>query len=278
MGKLDGKVAIVTGGARGQGRSHAVTLAGEGADIVICDIADQVKSVPYKMSTPSDLQKTVGLVEETGRRCIAVKADVRETAQMSEVMDSALSEFGKVDILVVNHGICSFHTIHEMPDATWDEMIGTNLTGVFKAMRAVVPHMVARGYGRIVATSSMAGRAGWENIGHYAAAKWGIIGLAKSLALEVAAHGVTVNVICPSSVNTDMMHNDASYKLFRPDLDAPTREDALPSFTAANVIPVPWVEPVDISRAIMFLVSDDARYITGETLAVAAGVNARNVG
>jgi NAD(P)-dependent dehydrogenase (short-subunit alcohol dehydrogenase family) len=151
------------------------------------------------------------------------------------------------------------------------------LTGSFNTIRAVVPHMIERGTGRVVAIASMAGRAGWENIGHYAAAKWGLIGLVKSLALEVAANGITANVICPSSVDTPMTNNEGSFRLFRPDLEQPTLEDALPALTAVNVIPVPWVDPNDISDAVLFLASDEASGITGATLSVAAGVNARNI-
>jgi NAD(P)-dependent dehydrogenase (short-subunit alcohol dehydrogenase family) len=157
-------------------------------------------------------------------------------------------------------------------------MIDTNLTGVFHAMRAVLPTMIEQRSGRIVVTSSMAGKLGFANVGHYVAAKWGVIGLAKSAAIEVAPHGVTVNVICPTNVATDMIQNSAAYKLFRPDLENPTQEDAMPGFQSLNPIPVPWVEPVDISNAMAFLCSDDARYITGETLAVAAGFNASNAG
>ena len=157
-------------------------------------------------------------------------------------------------------------------------MIDTNLTGVFHAMRAVLPTMIEQRFGRIVATSSMAGKLGFANVGHYVAAKWGVIGLAKSAAIEVAPHGITVNVICPTNVATDMIQNSAAYKLFRPDLENPTQEDAIAGFQSLNPIPIPWVEPIDISNAMAFLCSDDARYITGETLAVAAGFNANNAG
>jgi NAD(P)-dependent dehydrogenase (short-subunit alcohol dehydrogenase family) len=164
-----------------------------------------------------------------------------------------------------------------MSAQTWQETVDTNLTGVFNAVRATLPGMIERRYGRIVATSSMAGRAGWENIGHYAASKWGIIGLIKSVALEGAAFGVTANVVCPSSVATPMMMNDGSYRLFRPDLAEPTLDDALGAFTSVNVIPVPYAETTDISAAMAFLASDAAAMITGATLSVAAGVNARNI-
>ncbi|MDI3340450.1 MAG: mycofactocin-coupled SDR family oxidoreductase [Sphaerobacter sp.] len=277
MGKLDGKVAVITGGARGQGRSHALTLAREGADIVICDIAAQIDTVPYPMATEAQLQETVRLVEDLDRRCVAVRADVRDLGQMEAVAERAMSEFGRIDILLANAGIFSFGAVVEMSAQTWQDMIDTNLTGVFNAMRAVLPHMIQQRSGRIVATSSMAGRAGFPNIGHYVAAKWGVIGLVKSVALEVAPYGITVNAVCPTSVNTDMIQNEPAYKLFLPDVEHPTREDAARAFATLNAIPVPWVEPQDISNAILFLVSDEARYITGEAMPVAAGQNASNV-
>ena len=276
MGKLDGRVALITGGARGQGRSHALTLAREGADIVVCDIAAQIDTVPYPMGTQDQLEETVRLVEDLDRRCVAVQADVRDGAQMRAVVDRALSEFGKIDILLANAGIFSFGTIAEMSDQMWDDMIDTNLKGVFNAMRAVLPHMIERRSGRIVATASMAGRVGMPNIAHYVAAKWGVIGLVKSVAMEVAQYGITVNAVCPTTVNTDMIHNEATYKLFRPDLENPTADDALAAFSSLNVLPIPWVEPEDISNAILFLISDDARYITGTAVEVAAGMNASN--
>lgn len=276
MAKLDGKVALITGGARGQGRSHALTLAREGADIIVCDIAEQMETVPYPMAAQEDLDKTVALVEDLDRRCVAVKADVRDGGEMQGVVDRAISEYGKIDILLANAGIFTFSTIAEMSDQAWRETIDTNLTGVFNSMRAVVPHMVEQNYGRIVATSSMAGRVGFPNIGHYVATKWGVIGLAKSLAMEVASNGITVNAVCPTGVDTDMIQNEAAYRLFLPDAENPTREDAAGAFQALNAIPVPWVEPQDISNAILFLVSDDARYITGEAIHVAAGQNASN--
>uniref|UniRef100_A0A831X912 NAD(P)-dependent oxidoreductase n=1 Tax=Thermorudis peleae TaxID=1382356 RepID=A0A831X912_9BACT len=276
MGKLDGKVALITGGARGQGRSHALTLAREGADIVVCDIAAQIPPVPFPMGTEEQLQETARLVEDLDRRCLAMKADVRDVAQLRGVVERALSEFGHIDILLANAGIGSYSPVVDMTDEQWDDVIDTNLKGVFNAMRAVLPHMIERRYGRIVATASMAGRVGMPNLGHYVASKWGVIGLVKTVALEVAQYGITVNAVCPTSVNTDMIHNEATYKLFRPDLEHPTREDVMATFMSLNVQPVPWVEPEDISRAILFLVSDEARYITGTALSVAAGMNARN--
>jgi SDR family mycofactocin-dependent oxidoreductase len=274
MGKLDGRVAFITGGARGQGRSHAVTFAEEGADIVVCDIADDIATVPYPMARPVDLDQTVKLIEERGRRCIAIQADVRDSAQINSAVARAIDEFGKIDILLANAGICGFGKFWEISDDMWDDMIATDLTGVFKTMRAVVPHMIKRRSGRIIATSSMGGRMGNANLAHYVAAKWGVIGLVKTLAVEVAKDGITVNAVCPSAVDTDMVHNDALYGLFCPDLKNPTRADVEPRYAAMNQIPVAWLDPAEISRAMVFLASDDARYITGSTVDVDCGATA----
>ncbi|MDT7706150.1 MAG: hypothetical protein QOG20_1757 [Pseudonocardiales bacterium] len=278
MGKFDGKVVLITGGARGQGRSHALAFAREGADVAFCDIAAQIDTVPYPMSRSADLDETVKLVEELDRRCVGVTADVRDGGQVQAFVERALTELGRVDFLLANAGIFSFSTIAEMEEDKWQQMIDTNLTGVFHAIRAVLPTMIEQGYGRIVATSSMAGKLGFANVGHYVAAKWGVIGLVKSTALEVGGNGITVNAVCPTNVDTDMIQNPAAYALFLPDAENPTREDAAPAFQTLNAIPVPWVEPIDISNTMMFLCSDEARYITGETIAVAAGMNAANAG
>jgi SDR family mycofactocin-dependent oxidoreductase len=278
MGKFDGKVVLITGGARGQGRSHALKFAQEGADVAFCDIASQVETVPYPMSGQADLDQTVKMVEELDRRCVAVRADVRDRDQVDSFVHQAKAELGRIDFLLANAGIFSFSTVAEMSDTAWNDMIGTNLTGVFHAMRAVLPTMIEQGSGRIVATSSMAGKTGSGNIGHYAAAKWGVIGLVKSLAIEVGGSGITVNAVCPTVVNTDMIQNEAAYKLFLPASEHPTRDEAASAFQTMNHIPIPWVEPIDISNAMAFLCSDEARYITGETIAVAAGMNAGNAG
>ena len=278
MGKFDGKVVLITGGARGQGRSHAMRFAREGADVAFCDIAGQIDTVPYAMAKDSDLTDTVKMVEDLDRRCVGVRADVRDRGQVESFVEQARTELGRVDFLLANAGIFSFSTVAEMDDATWDDMIGTNLTGVFNAMRAVLPIMIEQNSGRIVVTSSMAGKAGFGNIGHYVATKWGVIGLVKSVAMEVGANNITVNAVCPTTVDTDMIHNQAAYKLFLPDQTEVAREDAATAFQALNTIPVPWVETIDISNTMAFLCSDEARYITGETIAVAAGQNAANAG
>ena len=278
MGKFDGKVVLITGGARSQGRSHAVTFAREGADVAICDIAAQLDTVPYPMGSRAELDETVKLVEDLDRRCVADVADVRDLDQLQEFAARTRAELGRIDFLLANAGIFSFGAVAEMDEPTWREMIDTNLTGVFHAMRAVLPTMIEQGFGRIVATSSMAGKMGFPNVGHYVAAKWGVLGLVKSVAQEVGGHGITVNAVCPTNVGTIMIQNEAAYRLFRPDLEHPTLADAAPFYQVMHAIPVPWVESIDISNAMVFLCSDEARYITGETLAVAAGSNAKNAG
>jgi SDR family mycofactocin-dependent oxidoreductase len=272
VGKLDGKVALITGGARGQGRSHAVTLAREGADIVVCDIGEPIDSAPYPLGTEADLAETVKLVQDLDRRCVAVKADVRSSRDMQVVAERAISEFGHIDILLANAGIASNSPIAQMSDQQWQQMIDVNLTGVFNSFRAVVPHMIERGYGRIVATASVVARMGGRNSGHYVAAKWGVIGLVKSLSLEVAADGITVNAVLPAGVNTDLIHNEATYKLLRPDLDHPTREDVMPMFEDGPGL----LEPSDVSAAILYLISDDRGHLNGETLTLSAGLSASN--
>lgn len=276
MGKLDGKVALITGGARGQGRSHAVTFAREGADIVICDLAAQIGTVPYAMSNTDDLNETVKLVEEQDRRCIAMRADVRDTAQIRSVVDTALAEFGQLDILIANAGIVAPVPLVDISDQAWSDMVETDLTGVFKSIRAVAPHMIERRSGRIIATSSMVGKTGVPGLAHYVAAKWGVIGLVKSAALEFGQYGITVNAVCPTNVDTNMIQNPAMYALFAPDIKNPTREDVIPGFTSLNALPVPWVQVQDISEGMLYLAAESGRYVTGETLTIAAGWNANN--
>lgn len=276
MGRFDGKVLLVTGGARGQGRSHAIEFAKEGADIVIADIARQVDTVPYAMGTEEDLRETVKMVESLDRRCVAVTADLGDSAGAASAVSAAIDQFGKLDILLVNHGLLSLSPVSEMTDQIWDDVISSDLTGVFKAVRAAVPHMVEQSFGRIVVTASMAGRVGLPTLAHYCAAKWGAIGFVKSVAREVAANNITVNAVCPTNTSTDMVHNPEFYKVFAPDVENPTAEDVTPGFTSLNAVPVPWIEPIDVTNAIMFLASESSRYITGEALHVSAGWNAFN--
>jgi SDR family mycofactocin-dependent oxidoreductase len=273
---LAGKVAVITGGARGQGRSHALALARAGADIALLDRVADINSVPYHLSTPEDLAHTQKLVEGFDRRCMTITADVRDGAGLKQAVNDVVTELGHVDIALANAGILSWSSVEEMCDETWQDMIDINLGGAFNVFRAVAPHLREQRSGRVVATASMAGRGGFAQISHYAAAKWGLIGLTKSFALEMAPYGVTANVVAPTNVNTGMIQNEPAWKFFTHGVENPTKEDVAARFSAMTGMGIPWVEPSDISNGILYLVSEGARYVTGEVLHVAAGMNAFN--
>jgi (+)-trans-carveol dehydrogenase len=271
-GRVEGKVAFVTGAARGQGRSHAIRLAEEGADIIAIDLCDQIDTVPYGMSHPGDLEQTVKEIEALDRRIVATEADVRDFGAVKKALDNGVAELGRLDIVCGNAGIFSFTGEgEELSEQMWDDMIAVNLTGVWHTTKAATPHLIANGGGSIVLTSSTAGLKGFPNFAHYVSAKHGVVGLMRTLALELAPHMIRVNSVHPTSVHTDMIDNDATFRLFRPDLEKPTVEDAKGTFQSMNALPIPWVDPRDISNAVLFLASDEARYITGITLPVDAG-------
>ncbi|RVW07437.1 NAD(P)-dependent oxidoreductase [Prescottella agglutinans] len=274
MANLAGKVAFVTGAARGQGRSHALTLARAGADVVVTDICRDVPSIRYPLATPDDLQETVRLIKDLGRECLPFVLDVRDSAALDDAVANTVDRFGALDICVANAGVCGHGKFWEITDSMWDEMIGIDLTGVFKTLRAVTPTMTTQGSGRIVATASMGGRMGNPNLAHYVAAKWGVIGLVKSLALEVARYGITVNAVCPATVDTEMVHNASMYELFCPEHDSPTRYDVEQVYAQMSPMRVPWVDPQDVADAVLYLVSERARYVTGSTLDVCTGATA----
>jgi SDR family mycofactocin-dependent oxidoreductase len=271
-GRVEGKVAFITGAARGQGRSHAIRLAQEGADIIAVDLCDQVESVPYPMATPEDLAETVKEVEALDRRIVATQADVRDYPALKAALDDGVAQLGQLDIVSANAGIVSYGLAADLEEQTWRDMIDTNLTGVWHAAKAAIGHLKAGGRGgSIILTSSTAGLMAMENLAHYVSAKHGVVGLMRTLALELAPDMIRVNSVHPTSVNTDMIHNDATYRLFAPDLENPTREQVGERFQGLNALPVSWVEPVDISNAVLWLASDEARYVTGVTLPVDAG-------
>lgn len=272
MGSLDGKVAFVTGAARGQGRTHAVQMARQGADVIAIDICAQVEGVPYATATHSDLDRTVHEVEATGRRVSASVADVRDLDAVTAAVQTGVAELGRLDIIVANAGISAPAPSLEMSEDDWTTMIDINLNGVWRTIRAAAPHIVAGGRGgAIVITSSLAAMVANANIAHYAAAKSGLVGLMKVLAKELAPHNIRVNTVHPTTVATEMVLNDATYKLFRPDKQSPTREDFEAAARTLNRMPVALTEPIDITNAVLYLVSETGRYVTGTTHVVDAG-------
>jgi (+)-trans-carveol dehydrogenase len=272
MGKLEGQVALITGAARGQGRSHALRLAEEGAAIIAVDSCEQVESVQYDLATPADLTRTVDEVEALGARIIAEQVDVRDLDLLRKVVDHGVGELGRLDVVAANAGITGYEPFDEITSAHWREMIDINLTGAFNTAQAAVPHILKGGRGgAIVFTSSSLTLKARQNLAHYTASKHGVEGLMITLALELAEHSIRVNTVNPTNVDTDMIHNAASWKLFMPDDEDRTREKVAPHFRTLNALPIPWIDPRDVSNALAFLVSDDARYITGVTLPVDAG-------
>ncbi|HZZ46865.1 MAG TPA: mycofactocin-coupled SDR family oxidoreductase [Pseudonocardia sp.] len=274
MGRMDGKVALVTGAARGQGRSHAIRLAEEGAEIIAVDLCAQIGTVPYGMSNPEDLAETAKRVEELDRRILAKEADVRDTESMAAAVSAGLAEFGHIDVVCANAGIFSVAPTWEMTDEMWDDMIAVNVTGVWKTLRAVLPSMIERGQGgSLILTSSTAGLRGFQNMVHYTAAKHGVVGIMRTMVQEVSQYSIRCNTIHPSAVDTDMIQNQAMYKLFMPDAkpEELTRENYGEAFKSLHTLPHPWVEARDISNAVLWLASDESRYVTGQTIAVDLG-------
>lgn len=265
MGALDGRVALITGGGRGQGRAHALTLAADGADIVVADAPGPMTDLTYPLGTEDDLRDTAKQVEELGQRCLPIILDVRDPAQVCAAVEQTVKDMGSLDIVVANAGIVSTGPLEEVSDQVWRQLIDTNLTGVFHTLRAAIPVMRRQRFGRIVVTSSMGGRMGIPDLAAYNATKWGIIGLAKSVALEVAKEGITVNVICPTTTQTPMVQPAGGD-------DVP--DDLVRRMMKANPIPQPWLQPEDVSRGVLYLVADPG-VITGSVLEVGLGGSAR---
>jgi len=267
-GRLEHKVALVTGAARGQGRCTAVRLAQEGADIIALDICAQIGSVPFPMATRADLGETVKEVEALGRRIVASETDVRDLGAVERTVDAAVTDLGRLDAVSVNAGITSIGRADELTPLQWQDVIDVNLTGAWHTVRASIPHLRAGGRGgAIVITSSAAGLRAIPNMSHYVAAKHGVVGLMKALAIELGPEKIRVNTVNPYTVSTPMANNKAMYRLFRPDLENPTEDDFMEAMPL-TVLQIPWVEPIDISNVIAFLVSDEARYITGVAVTV----------
>lgn len=273
-GRVEGKVAFITGAARGQGRSHAVRLAEEGADIIAVDVCRRISSnEDIPASTPEDLAETVELVKGLNRRIVAEEVDVRDYDALKAVVDSGVEQLGGLDIVVANAGIGNGGaTLDKTSEADWDDMIGVNLSGVWKTVKAAVPHLISGGNGgSIILTSSVGGLKAYPHTGHYIAAKHGVVGLMRTFAIELGQHSIRVNSVHPTNVNTPLFMNEGTMKLFRPDLENPGPDDMAVVAQMMHVLPVGWVEPRDISNAVLFLASDEARYVTGLPMTVDAG-------
>jgi SDR family mycofactocin-dependent oxidoreductase len=265
---MDGKVAMITGAARGQGRSHAIRLAEEGADIIAVDACTDVGSALYAMATEADLAETAKLIENLDRRIVARRADVRDYNGLKAAVDDGVSELGRLDVVCANAGILTFGPTHELTDEQWQEMIDINLTGVWHTLKATVPILIDQGTGgSIILTSSVAGLKGFGYIAAYSAAKHGVVGLMRTLLNEVRPHHIRVNCVNPTTVDTDMIQNPGAYGYFQVD----NREDFGAVFQTFHTLPIPWIEKHDVSNAVLYLASDDSRYVTGLTLAVDAG-------
>ncbi|MEU6643623.1 mycofactocin-coupled SDR family oxidoreductase [Saccharomonospora sp. NPDC046836] len=272
MGRVSGKVALVTGAARGQGRAHAIRLAEEGADIIAVDLCGQIDSVPYAMGNAADLTQTAKEVEAFDRRIHTEAADVRDLAQLEAVVRRGEAEVGPIDVVVANAGIFSTEPSEAMSPRVWQDMIDVNLTGVWNTVRAIVPRMKERGQGgSIVMTSSTAGIKGFPTLAHYTAAKHGVVGLMKAWAVEFGPDRIRVNTVHPTSVDTPMIANETMYRLFRPDLDNPGKDDFGEVFKALHTLPERWVQPRDISNMVLFLASEESRYVTGMQMRVDLG-------
>ncbi|SEP10319.1 mycofactocin-coupled SDR family oxidoreductase [Trujillonella endophytica] len=273
-GRLEGKVAFITGAARGQGRSHAVRLAEEGADIIAVDACGPVpENTVIPPATPEDLEETVRLVEALDRRIIATKADVRDFDALKAAVDAGVQELGRLDVVSASAGIGNGgQKLDFTTEYDWQEMLDVNLSGVWKTVKAAVPHIKAgkRG-GSIILTGSVGGLKAVPNTGQYTVAKHGVVGLMRMLAVELGKYSIRVNCVHPTNVNTPMFINEGTMKLFRPDLENPTPADMDVAARGMHVLPIGMVEAVDISNAVLFLASDEARYVTGLNLTVDAG-------
>jgi (+)-trans-carveol dehydrogenase len=273
-GRVEGKVAFITGAARGQGRAHAVRLAQEGADIIAVDICKKIDTVDLiAASTPEDLAETADLVKGHNRRIYTAEVDVRDYDALKAAVDTGVEQLGRLDIIVANAGIGNGgHTLDKTSEADWTAMIDINLSGVWKTVKAGVPHILAGGNGgSIVLTSSVGGLKAYPHCGHYVAAKHGVVGLMRTFAVELGAQNIRVNSVHPTNVNTPLFMNEGTMRLFRPDLDNPGPEDMKVVGQLMHTLPIGWVEPEDIANAVLFLASDEARYVTGVTLPVDGG-------
>ncbi|BBY24796.1 oxidoreductase [Mycobacterium stomatepiae] len=273
---MAGKVAFITGAARGQGREHAVRLAEEGADIIAVDMCGDVESVAYPLATEADLDETAALVEKSGRRIVTAKADVRDVASLGAALQQGIDELGRPDVVIANAGISGSPAPAAMiEEAAWQTMLDINLTGVWHTVKVAVPHMSDGRGGSIILVSSMLGLRGGGYMAHYASAKHGVVGLMNSLANELAPQLIRVNSIHPGNIRTPMIDNEQFHRTLRPDLPNPTMDDTAAVLGHFHMMPVPVIEARAVSNAVLFLASDEAQYITGAALPVDAGAVAK---
>ena len=272
MGRVQGKVALITGAARGQGRSHAVRLAREGASIIAVDICADVPTAAMSQATPADLQDTVKLVEAEGGRILAEQADVRDLEALRRVVERGVEAFGRLDVVCANAGIVGFGLSAEIDPQAWQTMLDVNVTGVWNTCTAATPAIVAAGNGgSIIITGSVGSYHTDAGVAHYATSKHAIVGLMRTLAIELAPHWIRANLVCPTNVNTPMIMNPKTMNLFVPESDEPTLEEFERAAKAMHVLDLGWIEPEDVSNAVLFLASDESRYVTGIMLPVDAG-------
>jgi SDR family mycofactocin-dependent oxidoreductase len=260
-------VALVTGAAHGQGRATSLALAREGYDIVALDVAAPLPYPGYAMGSGEELETLQAECEALSAAVLTAVADVRDDARVSESVAAAIDRFGRIDVLFNNAGICAYGLAHELTEDAWDTMLDINLKGPWLVARRVIPHMIAAGRGVIVNNSSVAGLRGMGRLSHYAASKWGLTGLTKSWAIELAPHGIRVVAIHPTGVDTPLNDGLAELEGMTP-LEVAER-------SAGNLLPVPWIEPSDVADAVLYLVSDKARYLTGTSLVIDAGLLTR---
>lgn len=276
MGRVDGKVALVTGAARGQGRAHAVRLAEEGADIIAFDICAPVSGVKYEPATEADLAETVERIESLDRRVHSQVGDVRSLEDVQKVVADGLREFGHIDVLVCNAGVILPALGWEITEEEWATQIDVNLTGCWRVAKAVIPSMIEAGNGgSIIFTSSGCVARGLGNMAHYSATKSGLDGLCRELAVDLAPHRIRVNTVQPTAVHTALMDNQPMWELFTPgDEETPMeerRQGMLDTLSQYNILDVPWVEPEDVANGVLFLASDESKMVTGSPFLVDAG-------
>lgn len=275
VGRVAGKVAFITGAARGQGREHAIRLAEEGADIIGVDVCADIEGVGYPLATQADLDETAALVEKSGRRIVAARADVRDPEGLKAAVEQGVAEVGAIDVVVANAGISGTPAPAAMIErSTWQTMLDINLTGVWQTVAAALPHMT-NGGGSIVLVSSMLGLRGGGYMAHYASAKHALVGLMHSLANELAPQWIRVNAIHPGNIRTPMLDNEQFRRMIRPDLADPTVDDAGEVVGQFHMLPKALIEASAVSDAVLFLASDESKYITGASLPIDAGAVAK---